>query len=170
MSYLSKRGAVYYFRRVIPDDLRPILGKLEIMKSLRTKDREEAKRLIPAELIRTDALFAEASKAKAPTAAAHDTMSREEWEFEQRQDEMRSAEFDALDEQAEELDAYEKQLAAEPLGAALLADMKERVSLARIEGAAEGRRIIERAKVAQEQAVEQGTHMTAPSPCSGYMA
>lgn len=38
MSYLSKRGSVYYFRRIVPDDLRLALGKREIMLSLRTKD------------------------------------------------------------------------------------------------------------------------------------
>ncbi len=45
MSYLAKRGSVYYFRRIVPDDLRLALGKREIMLSLRTKDREEAKQL-----------------------------------------------------------------------------------------------------------------------------
>ena len=66
MSYLSQRGSVYYFRRVVPDDLKPILGKQEIMKSLRTKDRETAKRLIPVEVIASDRLFDDARK----TAAA----------------------------------------------------------------------------------------------------
>jgi hypothetical protein len=42
MSCLAKRGSVYSFRRVVPDDLKPILGKSEIMKFLRTKDREQA--------------------------------------------------------------------------------------------------------------------------------
>ena len=63
MSYLTQRGSVYYFRRVIPDDLKPMLGKNEIMKSLRTKDRETAKRLIPVEVIASNRLFDDARKA-----------------------------------------------------------------------------------------------------------
>lgn len=63
MSYLAKRGSVYYFRRIVPDDLRLAPGKREIMLSLRTKDREEAKQLIPAQIIQSDALFASARKA-----------------------------------------------------------------------------------------------------------
>jgi hypothetical protein len=51
MSYLAKLGSVYCFRRIVPDDLRLALGKRESMLSLRTKDREEAKRLIPVEII-----------------------------------------------------------------------------------------------------------------------
>lgn len=51
MSYLAKRGLVYYFRRIVLDDLKPVLGKSEMMKSLRTKNREQAKRLVPTEVI-----------------------------------------------------------------------------------------------------------------------
>lgn len=48
-TYLSKRSSTYYFRRVIPVDLRPAFDdRSAFMVSLRTKDREEAKRLIPA--------------------------------------------------------------------------------------------------------------------------
>ena len=54
-SYLTKRGSTYYFRRTIPLELRPAFnGKSEFMQSLRTKDRGEAKRLIPARLIAFD--------------------------------------------------------------------------------------------------------------------
>ena len=53
--YLTKRGATYYFRRVIPDELRPAFnGAGEFMFSLRTKDREEAKRRRSTEALRTD--------------------------------------------------------------------------------------------------------------------
>ncbi|RKE53571.1 site-specific recombinase XerD [Sphingomonas sp. PP-CC-3G-468] len=62
-TFLSKRGATYYFRRTIPAELRPLLGgKAEFMVSLRIKDREEAKRLIPAETITSQALLDEASR------------------------------------------------------------------------------------------------------------
>lgn len=54
-TYLAKRGATYYFRRVIPADLRPAIGgRAEFMVSLRTKDREQAKRLIPAQTAASD--------------------------------------------------------------------------------------------------------------------
>ena len=47
-TYLIRRGATYYFRRVIPSDLRAAMGgKREFTVSLGTKDREAAKRLIP---------------------------------------------------------------------------------------------------------------------------
>ena len=46
-TYLTKRGATYYFRRKVPDELRPAMGgKVEFMVSLGTKDRDQAKRLI----------------------------------------------------------------------------------------------------------------------------
>lgn len=60
-TYLTKRGATYYFRRVIPDDLRAAFnGAGEFMFSLRTKDREEAKRKTRLESVRTDRLLEEA--------------------------------------------------------------------------------------------------------------
>lgn len=163
MSYLTKRGAVYYFRRVVPDDLRPAIGKLEIMKSLRTKDREEAKRLVPAEIIITDALFGQARKVPAPKptlpkSQAQIDREREEWEYEQEQDALRSAEFDRLDGEADELSDYEKRLALEPMGAKLLAEMREQVAIARMEGEAQAQlRLKDRhASENQNQAVEYG--------------
>lgn len=61
-TYLSKRVATYYFRRSIPVELRPALGgKLEFTVSLRTKDREIAKRLIPAETTKSQRLLDEAA-------------------------------------------------------------------------------------------------------------
>ncbi|WP_431470906.1 DUF6538 domain-containing protein [Sphingosinithalassobacter sp. LHW66-3] len=60
-TYLTKRGATYYFRRVIPAELRPALaGKSEFMLSLRTKDRAEAKRRIPQHTSATDVLLEQA--------------------------------------------------------------------------------------------------------------
>ena len=55
---LAKRGATYYFRRIIPAELRPAFdGRREFMESLRTKDRETAKRLIPERRMATDRLL-----------------------------------------------------------------------------------------------------------------
>ncbi|MGC6401173.1 DUF6538 domain-containing protein [Sphingomonas sp. FW199] len=62
-TYLAKRGSTYYFRRVIPVELRPAFdGRTEFMMSLRTKDREQAKRLIPARTIDTDRALAVATE------------------------------------------------------------------------------------------------------------
>ena len=57
-TYLAKRGATYYFRRLVPEELRPYLdSRREWMISLRSKDREEAKRKIPDHTIASDALI-----------------------------------------------------------------------------------------------------------------
>lgn len=61
-TYLAKRGATYYFRRVIPAELREILGRSEWMTSLRTKDRAQAKRLIPIHAQSTDRQIVEAER------------------------------------------------------------------------------------------------------------
>ncbi len=85
-TYLAKRGATYYFRRVIPDGLRPAFGgKTEIMKSLRTKDRVEASRLCRLEAVKSDGLFDLAGKASAtldaapPEAASYDSADVQEY-------------------------------------------------------------------------------------------
>ncbi len=65
-THLSKRGATYYFRRVVPEELRPFLdGRREWMISLRTKDRADAKLAIPPLTMSTDAEMAAARKALA---------------------------------------------------------------------------------------------------------
>ena len=48
-SYLRPRnGGVYYTRMVVPLRLRPIIRKTDLGRSLGTKDRAEAKRMLPA--------------------------------------------------------------------------------------------------------------------------
>jgi len=60
-TYLTKRGATYYFRRVIPEDLRPAFGgKRELTFSLGTKDRAEASKRCRIEAVQTDKLLDEA--------------------------------------------------------------------------------------------------------------
>ena len=76
-----------------------MLAKAEIMKSLRTKGREEAKRLIPAEIIRSDALFAEARKGHA-VPVAQPTRSPAQIERERKRWEHEQAEAAWQDEQA----------------------------------------------------------------------
>lgn len=42
---IQRRSTGYYFRQAVPEELRAILGKKEIVRSLRTNDPREAKRL-----------------------------------------------------------------------------------------------------------------------------
>lgn len=66
-TYLTKRGATYYFRRVIPDDLRAAFGgKRELTYSLRTKSRAEGERLSRLEAVKSDDLFAAARSGVTP--------------------------------------------------------------------------------------------------------
>ncbi|MFK4794781.1 DUF6538 domain-containing protein [Sphingobium sp. ZW T5_29] len=68
-TYLDQVGSTYYFRRVVPVELRPFIrtasGKprSEWKISLGTKDRAEAKRLIPDHAKATEALLDDARKA-----------------------------------------------------------------------------------------------------------
>ena len=39
------RSGVYYFRKAVPEELRPILKRVEVLRSLGTKDPAEARRL-----------------------------------------------------------------------------------------------------------------------------
>lgn len=51
------KSGVYRVRRAVPDDLRDIVGKRELIGSLRTKDPTEARRLAPAVIARFDAIL-----------------------------------------------------------------------------------------------------------------
>ena len=69
--YLTKRGATYYFRRAIPDELQAAFdGRTEFTFSLRTKDKEEAKRLRSEHALRTDRLIDEAQRQLEQSAQA----------------------------------------------------------------------------------------------------
>ena len=54
---LQKRPTGYYFRQIVPLDLREIVGKREIVKSLHTKDIKEASRKHQALALEYDNLF-----------------------------------------------------------------------------------------------------------------
>lgn len=54
------RTGGYYFRRRVPDHLKPSIGTVEIIRSLATKSLDEAKRLSRPLADATDALFEEA--------------------------------------------------------------------------------------------------------------
>ncbi|MBB1075784.1 site-specific integrase [Rhodoferax sp. 4810] len=53
----SRHGTVFYYRRRVPDDLRPIFGKPYLVKTLKTSDRREAIILARAYAGRTDEIF-----------------------------------------------------------------------------------------------------------------
>lgn len=59
----NSRSGVYYYRQKVPADLRKIVGRTEVSRSLRTKDPEEAKRLNAAE-VRKQAVEWEALRSK----------------------------------------------------------------------------------------------------------
>jgi integrase len=60
-THLTRRDAIYYFRRVIPRHLRAAFdGKQEWTYSLGTKDRGAAKKLAQAETVRTNGLLDQA--------------------------------------------------------------------------------------------------------------
>ena len=61
--HLQLRRSTYYFRRPVPEELRTIIGKRELIESLATKDREEAKRRCHAKDVEVDRLFAAALEA-----------------------------------------------------------------------------------------------------------
>ncbi|WP_297804670.1 DUF6538 domain-containing protein [uncultured Brevundimonas sp.] len=63
LTYLTKRGSTYYFRRVVPHDLRERVGKSEFTFSLKTKDKAEAKRRCLEAAQQVQAAIDEASEA-----------------------------------------------------------------------------------------------------------
>jgi hypothetical protein len=67
-SRLYRRGATYYFRVGIPLELRKSIGKTEIIKSLRTTDFREAKRLVAFGSADADALFVAERRKLQPVA------------------------------------------------------------------------------------------------------
>jgi len=112
-TYLAKRGATYYFRRAIPAELRPAFGgRAEFMVSLRSKDRAEAKRRIPAHTVETDKLLADAARSLAakpaaapmpPRSAAQIERERTRWEADQLQAELVADDLFASDMEIEAL-------------------------------------------------------------------
>ena len=112
-TYLSKRGATYYFRRVIPAELRPAFGgKAEFMLSLGTKDRAAAKLLIPAKTSATDRqlnaariLIAQSAPETPPQPQSRREarMDRLQWEAAQEGAEIDRIETAGKEERREEL-------------------------------------------------------------------
>ena len=55
--FKDPKTGIYKLRRRVPENLRPVLGKKEVWKTLGTKDLREAKRLFPDALAECETLF-----------------------------------------------------------------------------------------------------------------
>lgn len=66
-NHLYRRGAAYWFRRRVPEDLKAILGRAEWKESLGTKDPEEAKRRCRKRAVESDQDIFTARAQKAET-------------------------------------------------------------------------------------------------------
>jgi hypothetical protein len=104
--YLTKRNSTYYFRRVIPPELRPILGQREFTFSLGTKDKEQAKRLRSAHSVRTDRLIDEAEAQLAQRIRPQPAQMPGMTEAQIEQDEAERAEVADKEGRREELADY----------------------------------------------------------------
>lgn len=60
--HLQLRGNIYWLRVRVPDEIRPLLGKLEVRRSLKTSDPAEAKRRVRIERIKVEAEFDDARR------------------------------------------------------------------------------------------------------------
>jgi integrase len=60
--HLQQRGNRFFFRRRVPDELRPVVRKLEIRETLRTSDRKHAHELVRLASVKCDALFSDARR------------------------------------------------------------------------------------------------------------
>ncbi|PZO78279.1 MAG: hypothetical protein DI629_12430 [Mesorhizobium amorphae] len=72
------RGNTWHLRVKVPEALRPLVGKVEFRKSLKTSNLAEARRLLPLELVKVDAEIAAARRKLAAKPVS--TLSRSEME------------------------------------------------------------------------------------------
>ncbi|WP_322789499.1 DUF6538 domain-containing protein, partial [Pararhodospirillum oryzae] len=57
LPHVVRRGSIFHFRRVVPRDLRPLLQRTELVRSLETADVSAAKRRSRRLYLLSDALF-----------------------------------------------------------------------------------------------------------------
>lgn len=62
LQHLQCRDGMWHFRMRVPAELRPVVGKREIKRSLRTRDQKDAKRLLPLEMLKARAALDEARR------------------------------------------------------------------------------------------------------------
>lgn len=65
-TYLENRDGTYYFRRPVPAELRPVIGKSIRRWSLKTKDKDKAKRLVELATVKTSLEFDQARRRLRP--------------------------------------------------------------------------------------------------------
>lgn len=114
-SYIYRRGAVYCTRMIVPSRLRPIIGKSDLGRSLRTTDLAEAKRLLPSWLEEAQSILAaakaELARGDGPAVTVssyHMTREQADWEEENSQF---WAEVDAEEEAKDEAaEAFEERI------------------------------------------------------------
>jgi len=75
--HLQLRRSTYYFRRPVPEELRETIGKRELIESLQTKDREEAKRRCHAKDVEVDRLFEVARRGVELSQPEADALARQ---------------------------------------------------------------------------------------------
>jgi len=90
----------FYFRRAVPEALRPVIGKREIKVSLHTRNPSEAKQRFAAEAARCEALFAKASAGQVTPERARKIA--EAWRDRIREDDGRNLIWDIVDAQHHE--------------------------------------------------------------------
>lgn len=101
-------NGVYYFRLSIPAELRPRFdGRREIKHSLRTKDRDAVKKLIPDHIKAAMALLDDAraltAPAPLPKPQAQIDLERARWDWEREQEALVEADADNASNELEEL-------------------------------------------------------------------
>jgi integrase len=135
-TYLHKApNGVYYFRLSIPVELRPRFdGRREIKHTLRTKDRDTAKKLIPDHTKAAMALLDDAraltAPAPLPKSQAQTDLERARWDWEREQEALIAADADDASNELDELGPVMDALAAGALPFARPAQVARAAQLA----------------------------------------
>src|SRR5262245_33689499 len=74
-SLMLQRNGIYYFRMAVPEPVRAILGKQEILSCLRTKDRHSAKRKLHEAATETERPFDAARRKHALRAKSPEVLA-----------------------------------------------------------------------------------------------
>jgi integrase len=83
--HIQLRGKIYWLRVRVPDELRPVLGKLEVRRSLSTSDAAEAKRRVRIERVKVEAEFDDARRKLATSRLAQQPGAEQAFELTEEQ-------------------------------------------------------------------------------------
>lgn len=147
-SHLQLRGSTYWLRLRVPDVLRPMVGRTEIRKSLKTSDYREAQQLARIERIKIDAKWEIARRRLSP-ALVPQLSERELWQLAaqwfvdtEKRNVSKGEVWKSLDEAQCELDAlsvpHNAEAASYPVAEQLLTNAG-----IRLEPSSESRRLLE---------------------------